>query len=330
MRRAALVATALVTAACGAGSRAEPAEPAGAAVAWLHRYVQADGRVSRLDQGGDTVSEGQSYALALALAVHDDATFDRVWTWTREHLQRPDGLFAFHASATGVVLDRTPATDADLVIAWALLRKGDPAGRRVADAVRRFETVAVGSRRVLAAGPWATGQPATLNPSYWAFPVLRNLALLQPRAGWDRLADDASAVLAALPESLPPDWARADGARVRAEPSPDGVHPTQYGPDAQRVTAWSAWSCTPVDRAAAARAARVSTRPVLASDLTGRQLQPQMAPLAAVAGAAAQQAAGRSGSGEATQAVAAAVRFPTYYGDAWVALAAVHTKLFPC
>lgn len=299
-------------------------------MAWLHRYVQADGRVSRLDQGGDTVSEGQSYALALALAVHDDATFHRVWTWTRKHMQRPDGLFAYHTSATGKVLGWTPATDADLVIAWALLRKGDPAGQQVADAVRKSETVAVGGRRVLAAGPWATGQPATLNPSYWAFPVLRDLARLQPHAGWDRLADDASALLAGLPDPLAPDWARADGARVRPEPSPDGAQPTQYGPDAQRVTVWSGWSCTATDRAAAMRAATVSTKPVLASDLSGRPLRPQTVPLAQVAAAAAQQAAGGSGAVEAGQAAATSVRYPTYYGDAWVAISSVHATLFSC
>jgi len=320
-----LVALALLAAGCG-GPTAAPQVPA--ATAWLHRYVQADGRVSRLDQGGDTVSEGQSYALVLALAVHDDATFDRVWRWTREHLQRPDGLLAYHASATGQVLDRTPATDADLVVAWALLRHGDPAGGRISDAVRRLETVSVGGRRVLAAGPWATGQPATLNPSYWAFPVLRDLARLEPRAGWGELADGASAVLAVLPDPLPPDWARADGSVVRAEPSPDGARPTEYGPDAQRVLAWSAWSCVPADRAAARRAAPAVAQPVLSSDLRGRPVRRDASALAQVAASAAQETAGSAPHSSA--AASTAQRFPTYYGDAWVALQATHRTLFAC
>jgi len=72
----------LLCAAClaGCGSAAPAVRPVGAVEGWLARYVQPDGRVARPDQGGDTVSEGQSYALGLALAAGDLATFDRVWT----------------------------------------------------------------------------------------------------------------------------------------------------------------------------------------------------------------------------------------------------------
>jgi len=41
---------------------ATPADTARAAAeSFLDRYVEPDGRVVRLDQGGDTVSEGQAY-----------------------------------------------------------------------------------------------------------------------------------------------------------------------------------------------------------------------------------------------------------------------------
>jgi endo-1,4-beta-D-glucanase Y len=62
--------------------------------AFLSRYVAADGRVLRRDQGGDVVSEGQAYAMLVSVAVGDRATFGRVWSWTRTHLQRRDGLLA--------------------------------------------------------------------------------------------------------------------------------------------------------------------------------------------------------------------------------------------
>src|SRR5207237_725785 len=48
---------------------------------FMRRYVDADGRVVRRDQGGDTVSEGQAYAMLLAVALDDRARFDRVWDW---------------------------------------------------------------------------------------------------------------------------------------------------------------------------------------------------------------------------------------------------------
>src|SRR6516225_461890 len=80
-------------------SSAASASPSGgsavaAARSFLRQYVDPDGRVVRRDQGNDTVSEGQAYALLLADAAGDQATFARVWSWTRGHLQEPNGLFA--------------------------------------------------------------------------------------------------------------------------------------------------------------------------------------------------------------------------------------------
>jgi Glycosyl hydrolases family 8 len=57
-----------------------------AAADFLDRYVDEGGRVVRHDQGGDTVSEGQSYALLLAQVAGDRETFARVWEWTRSNL----------------------------------------------------------------------------------------------------------------------------------------------------------------------------------------------------------------------------------------------------
>ena len=83
-----------------------------AARAFLDRYVASDGRVVRSDQGGDTVSEGQSYAMLLALAARDRTRFQRVWSWTVSNLQRPDALLAWHWD-DGHVVDWMPASDAD-------------------------------------------------------------------------------------------------------------------------------------------------------------------------------------------------------------------------
>ena len=49
----------------------------------------------RIDQGGDTVSEGQAYGMLLAAAIGDSQRFDAIWEWTQDNLRRPDGLFAF-------------------------------------------------------------------------------------------------------------------------------------------------------------------------------------------------------------------------------------------
>src|SRR5665213_3634964 len=60
-----------------------------------HRFIRDDGQLvdsfSQLSH-----SEGQGYALLLALAANDRPTFDRVWAWTRTNLKRDgDALLAW-------------------------------------------------------------------------------------------------------------------------------------------------------------------------------------------------------------------------------------------
>jgi endoglucanase len=66
--------------ACRARRTASPADRARAASqAFLGAYLDAGGRVVRRDQGGDTVSEGQAYAMLVAAATGDRQRFDLAW-----------------------------------------------------------------------------------------------------------------------------------------------------------------------------------------------------------------------------------------------------------
>jgi endoglucanase len=233
----------LTATAAGCGSAATGANPPQpAATRFLGAYVRPDGRVTRLDQGGDTVSEGQAYGMLLAAAAGNHDAFGRIWRWTRAHLQLSDGLFAWHADAAGKVTGQQPASDGDLLIAWALLRYQGPTaatwhrdGRRVATAILAHEvTTGPRSTPVLAAGPWATGRPASLNPSYWSLTALQDLARLTGDQMWHRLALGAVTMVSELTRNgrlLPPDWAELTAAgALRPEPAPDGSQPqTQYG-----------------------------------------------------------------------------------------------------
>jgi hypothetical protein len=307
-----------------------------AAEDFLDRYVDPDGRVVRHDQGGDTVSEGQSYALLLAQVAGDRETFRRVWDWTRSNLLRPDGLLASHADAERV-LDHNPASDADLVTAWALLRASgsgagelERLGRRMAEAVLAREIAVPPAPQLLAAGDWATGRPASLNPSYWALPAFAALRAETGDARWEELGTASVSALRALTEEgrlLPPDWARADGAAMSASASPNGDPPeVQYGPDAQRVVVWLAASCEPAARGLAAAWGRPlsggeATR-ALALRTGGQVLSGTPTPLSLVASAAAAGAAGRRAERDRLLDEAARLNgaHPTYYGAAWVAL----------
>jgi endoglucanase len=334
----ALITCSAVVAACGGGT---PASQPRSAAKFLAAYVRPDGRVVRPDQGGDTVSEGQAYGLLLAQATGNTGAFRSIWAWTSGHLRQPDGLFAYHADAAGHIVSTQPASDADVLIAWALLRYDGPdaaamhrAGRKVATAILAREvTTGPNGMSLLTAGPWATGRPASLNPSYWSLTALHGLAELTHRPAWNKLASSAVAVTRSLTKNgrlLPPDWAKlTSSGTLLAEPAPDGSQPeTQYGPDAQRTVVWFATSCDAGARALAGRwwpmlrgngqARAISLR------TDGTILDGNPAPLALVASAAAAQAAGDDhaskdllrGAGDVQRA------HPTYYGGAWQALGA--------
>lgn len=343
-RAAALAMLAATVAACSGGPSVAGAGSLGAAAQrsatqFLYAYVRRDGRVTRVDQGGDTVSEGQAYGMLLAEIAGKPAMFGRIWRWTESRLQQRDGLFAFYANSAGQVVGPNPASDADLLIAWALLRydaAGAAAmhrqGRRVAGAVLAHEvTVGPGRMPVLTAGPWAAGRPASLNPSYWALPALTGLAQLTGSRQWQRLADGAVALTSRLTKggrALPPDWAvlTARGKLVPA-PSPDGTEPrVEYGPAAQRTIPWFTFACDPRARALARQWWRLLRRPGRARALAlrpdGHFVNPDPAPLPFVAAASAAQAAGQETASLRllARAVAQQRRRPTYYGGAWAAI----------
>jgi len=327
----------------GAQAHAEAAERAAderAAVragrAFLDRYVADDGRVVRHDQGGDTVSEGQAYALLVAVAVRDRDRFAAVWRWTRDTLQRRDGLLSWRW-ADGRVQDASSAADADLDAARALVLGGqafdDPsyteAGRTLAAAVLDAETAVTPVGRVLLAGSWARDvRPWRVNPSYLsprATDLLRH-ATGDPR--WDEVATGSRAVATALatPRALPPDWAQvAPDGRVSATAGPDGAGP-RYGLDAARLVVRFAEACAEEDRAVAAAVAGTLDRPEEGQravyDLKGEPLVDWQHPLGFAAAAAAAGAAGDRDAQRARLDAAdrAEQSAPVYYGAAWAAL----------
>jgi endoglucanase len=315
------------------------------ASAFLATYVKPDGRVNRPDQGNDTVSEGQAYGLLLAETTGRDHLFNLIWQWTHIHLQLGNGLFAWNANATGQIMSPGPASDADLLIAWALLRYAGPGavavhrdGRQVANAVLAYEvTTGVGRIPILTAGPWATGRPATLDPSYWSLPALTGLAQLTGDQEWQRLADSAVLLTRQLTQGgrlLPPDWAELTAVgQVLPESAPNGsASQPQYGLDAQRTVAWFAASCNPQARALAARWWPLLRAPAryraLALQLDGTVLNPTRGVLPLVAAASAARAAGASSASLHLLNLAGSQqrRSPGYYGGAWVALGSILTQ----
>ena len=305
--------------------------------AFLARYVTADGRVIRHDQGGDIVSEGQAYGMLIAELAGDSATTQRIWAWTKQHLQRPDGLLSYHANGDGSVLDPQSASDADILIAFALLRYNGADssalhadGQKVAAAVISHETTQLpDGTPVVAAGPWAVGAVSTIDVSYWMPAVYDKLAALTGDQKWSRAASGSIGLLQQLTDNgkqLPPDWAKLQGGGITAIAAPGGSAPVQYGLDAQRVPIWLATSCASDAVKLAAdwwSVLSVGDRSkAIALTLDGAVTNPSQNPLPQVAAAAAAQAAGdrAAATGLLASAQSQAAQNPTYYGDAWAVL----------
>jgi endoglucanase len=304
-----------------------------AARAFLDGYVDPDGRVVRRDQGNDTVSEGQAYAMLAAAAIGDRARFDRIWTWTRTNLQRPDGLLAWHW-AGGSVTDRQPAADADLDAARALLvaacrfkRPGlHAAAGRIGGGLLAHET----HGNVLAAGPWAISRGRTVfNPSYLDPRTLIALGHLTGNHRYGAVARSGRRAIRALARPLPPDWATvSNSGAARAAATASGAPGAGvFSFDAARALVRLAVDPARSGRRIAAQAWRAFSGRgpgaiVVEHRLGGRAAGATRHPVALVAAAAAARAAGYGDHTAALLGAAGGLQRaqPTYFGAAWTAL----------
>jgi endo-1,4-beta-D-glucanase Y len=318
VKRFAVVLT-LVVAVLVAGCGDEPQRSG-----FLDRYVDADGRVVRHDQGGDTVSEGQAYAMLLSVAAGDRERFARVWDWTRTHLRRSDGLLAWRW-ADGKVVGDEPAADADLDAARALALAADrfrePGygrdSRALVRAIVRDETAWAADRTVLVAGRWARDR-AVVNPSYWSPRAYQDL-------GFPKVSQSSRVLTERLvADGLPPDWALVQPYGIVPSGQPGGGGDAAYSYDAVRMPIRLAESCNPADRSLAARMwPRLREQPGAARRaLDGTPLTTDEHPAALAGSAAAASAAGDSAAASDLLERAAQLdaEHPTYYGAAWVDL----------
>jgi endo-1,4-beta-D-glucanase Y len=223
-------------------------------------FITEAGRVADPGRGGDTTSEGQSYALLRAVWLGDRAAFDTVWTWTRDHLRtRGDALLSWrwHSDGRGGggVADTHTAGDGDEDTALALLmaarRWNDGAAateaRRMLADIWAKEVAAVRGRPFLAAGDWAAAQSQpgpVINPSYLAPYAYRIFAGVDGEHDWSTLVTTSYDVLnmctaAPLQEGrtigLPPNWCAVDRTNGAIVSFPTIAGADDYGYDAFRV-----------------------------------------------------------------------------------------------
>lgn len=89
------------------------------------RFMMPDGRIIDTANGNVSHTEGQGFAMLLAVANNDRPAFDKLWQWTDNTLRnKSNGLFywRYNPVAPDPIADKNNASDGDTLIAWALLR----------------------------------------------------------------------------------------------------------------------------------------------------------------------------------------------------------------
>jgi endoglucanase len=202
-----------------------------------NKFVQPDGRViAGSPPIYQSFSEGQSYAMFFALVANDQASFARIWQWTKENLagnnvddNLPAWLWGKSVDGSWGAIDKNSASDADLWIAYSLLEAGriwkietytTDALKMIAkiEAVEVITIPTVG--KFLLPGQIGFVQKdkflTQFNPSYMPLPILRRFAAVSPNGPWDEIATNTALLISVNnPKGYAVDW-------LSYESKPDG------------------------------------------------------------------------------------------------------------
>lgn len=215
-------------------------------------FITSNGRVIDTANHNISHSEGQGTGMLLAETYNDLPCFNRIWSWTRHHLQiRRDYLFAWRWNPRiHGVTDLNDATDGDILIAWALLR----ASRQWEIPYYRYEALRIIRdirRKLVLKTPWGlvllpgargfikrTG--VEVNPSYWIYPALKDFADVDNRYKWNKVIYTGLSLLKSARYGrwhLPPDWLFLN----------DGIRPyhkyrEKFGFNAIRIPLYLVWA----------------------------------------------------------------------------------------
>ncbi|PKH23911.1 endoglucanase [Enterobacterales bacterium CwR94] len=218
------------------------------------RYLASDGRIQ--DTGNKNIShtEGQGYAMLMAVANNDRDSFERMWHWTEQTLKNPNNqlfYWRYTPGATPAITDKNNASDGDVLIAWALLKGGEKwresrwlkASDEIQRAILAHNVITFANVTVMLPGAQGFNKNSyvVLNPSYFLFPAWRDFARRSHLQVWNKLIDDGMALLGEMrfgDSGLPTDWValNADGSMAPA---------TNWAPrfsyDAIRIPLYVAW-----------------------------------------------------------------------------------------
>lgn len=198
-------------------------------------FMSQDGRIIDYSRDSITTSEGQSYMLLRSLIMNDKPTFDLVFQWTKNNLQRPDKLFSWSWGKTGQeykILDENSASDADVDIAFALILACEKWNQNsyldeslsIVRAIWDKETRRIDNYLVLMPGVEQTNsEKIEINPSYFSPYAFKLFHKYDDLHDWSLLVDSSYHYLAKSSEAtesgLFPDWFLIENNRIVLENS---------------------------------------------------------------------------------------------------------------
>ena len=217
---------------------------------YKENFMSQDGRIIDFDRNNITTSEGQSYMLLRSLLMDDQKTFELVWGWTKNNLQREDKLFAWlwgkNPSGQYQILDENSAADGDVDTAFALLlahKKWNnycylEEALPIIQSIWNKETRQIGDNLVLMPGVnQATDSKTEINPSYFAPYAFRLFQKYDEIHDWDLLVDSSYYYLSEIGKKtqthLPTNWFLIENGQIVLEDSPK----SDFSYDAIRVFA---------------------------------------------------------------------------------------------
>lgn len=222
---------------------------------YKQNFLQQDGRIIDTFQKDFSHSEAQAYGLLLALKFGEREVFHRIAKWTRDNLQqrRSDHLFcwAWGKRPGGIwqVTDYNNASDADILIAWAMLRAGhawddkklEQDALKIIKDIRTLLFASSGGKKVLLPGYSGflhaqDGEDSIeYNPSYFIPAAFRDFAGTDDDpAFWKQALTDGFALNDSCRFGkfrLTPDWVMIRDGKPALSPK----RPGKYGYDAVRL-----------------------------------------------------------------------------------------------
>lgn len=202
---------------------------------------------SKDPENGYTHSEGQAYSMLLAIKEGDEKAFSEIWYWTKSHLQREDKLLSWKWQ-NGKVADPNNATDADIMIAWALIEAGKKwdndyfsEGLKILSVIEQKLIIQRNDDFLILPalhGFQKKNDKITINMSYWVWPAISEFKKIGDRTLWSNVEKTGIKILnnaASGPWSLISDWT----SYPELKPDPKG---TRASYDAMRIPLYLIWN----------------------------------------------------------------------------------------